>query len=103
MAASVLAAMLMQGCAGSLQPVESPVETTPPPAQAAQWQTLEALREDDWFKILNIGSEAFDWRLRAIDSATDSIDFQTFIWELDGVGQNVRDHLLAAAGRGVCV
>jgi putative cardiolipin synthase len=98
-----LAALILFGCAGRLQPVVSPVETTPPPADAAKWQKLEALREDDWFKVLNVGSEAFDWRMRAIDSATDSIDFQTFIWELDGVGQQVREHLLAAAGRGVFV
>src|SRR5210317_1713213 len=97
-----LTVTLTYGC-GSLQPVDSPVEVTPPPAQTGQWQELGAVREDAWFKILNVGSEAFDWRLRAIDSATDSIDFQTFIWELDAVGQQVREHLLAAAARGVFV
>ena len=98
-----LIAALTCGCAGSLQPVESPLEMTPPPAQAEIWKKLGALRADAWFKVLNVGSEAFDWRLRAIDSATDSIDFQTFIWELDAVGSQVREHLLAAAGRGVFV
>ncbi len=53
--------------------------------------------------MLNVGSEAFDWRLKAIDSAVDSIDLQTFIWELDAVGHQVREHLLAAAARGVFV
>jgi putative cardiolipin synthase len=97
------AAFLLQGCAGGLQPVESPFEETPPPSAAPVWQELEALRTDDWFHVLNVGSEAFDWRLRAIDSASDSIDLQTFIWELDAVGHQVRDHLLAAAARGVFV
>jgi len=99
----VAVALLLQGCAGSLQPVESPVEMTPPPAAAAKWDELESLRQGDWFHVLNVGSEAFDWRLRAIDSAVDSIDLQTFIWELDAVGHQVRDHLLAAAARGVFV
>jgi putative cardiolipin synthase len=98
-----LTVTLTYGCSGSLQPVDSPVEVTPPPEQTGQWQELGAVREDAWFEILNVGSEAFDWRLRAIDSATDSIDFQTFIWELDAVGQQVREHLLAAAARGVFV
>lgn len=96
-------AALLAGCAGGLQPVESPDEFTPQPAVAVQWQALEAIRQDDWFHVLNIGSEAFDWRLRAIDSAVGSIDLQTFIWELDAVGHQVREHLLAAAARGVFV
>ena len=99
-----LAALLvLHGCAGGLQPVETPDEFTPPPSQAAQWEELDSIRQDDWFHVLNVGSEAFDWRLRAIDSAVESIDLQTFIWELDSVGHQVRDHLLAAAERGVFV
>jgi putative cardiolipin synthase len=95
--------LLVQGCAGGLQPVDSPVETTPMPSEAADWQELVAIRADNWFYVLNVGSIAFDWRLRAIDSAVDSIDLQTFIWELDAVGHQLRDHLLAAAARGVFV
>ncbi len=102
-AATLVLAALLAGCAGGLQPVESPEEFTPPPADAAQWRALDAIRRDNWFHVLNVGSEAFDWRLRAIDSAVDSIELQTFIWELDAVGHQVRDHLLAAAARGVFV
>jgi len=102
-AAVALAAVIAGACAGGLQPVETPVELTPPPSQAAAWQDLEALRPGDWFHVLNVGSEAFDWRLRALDSAVSSVDLQTFIWELDAVGHEVRDHLLAAAERGVFV
>ena len=100
---AALFVILLHGCAGSLKPVESPLEVTPPPSEAAQWQQLEAIRKDDWFHLLNIGSEAFDWRLRAIDSAVGSIDLQTFIWELDAVGHEIKQHLLAAAERGVFV
>jgi putative cardiolipin synthase len=100
---AAIAVLLLHGCAGGLQPVETPVESTPPPSGASQWQELEAIRPDDWFHVLNVGSEAFDWRLKAIDSAVDSIDLQTFIWELDAVGHQVLEHLLAAAARGVFV
>ena len=100
----LLASLLfLAGCSARLQPVDSPVEVTPPPSAAAQWQTLNSIHQDDWFHVLNVGSEALDWRLRAIDSAVDSIDLQTFIWDLDGSGALIRDHLLAAAERGVFV
>jgi putative cardiolipin synthase len=95
--------LLLGGCAGGLQPVDTPDEFTPLPSSAAQWEAVAAVRQDDWFHVLNVGSEAFDWRLRAIDSAVDSIDLQTFIWELDAVGHQVRHHLLEAAERGVFV
>lgn len=100
----LLASLLfLAGCTARLQPVDTPVEVTPPPSSAAQWQTLNTIHQDDWFHVLNVGSEALDWRLRAIDSAFDSIDMQTFIWDLDGSGALIRDHLLAAAERGVFV
>jgi len=100
---ATLTLCLVSACASGLQPVDSPLELTPRPSEAAQWRALEAIRADNWYHVLNVGSEAFDWRLRAIDSAVDSIDLQTFIWELDSVGQLVRDHLIAAADRGVFV
>jgi len=95
--------LLLTGCAAGLQPVDSPLEVTPAPSQAMQWQELDAIRRDDWFHVLNLGREALDWRLRAIDSAVESIDMQTFIWDLDGSGAAIKQHLLDAAGRGVFV
>lgn len=95
--------LFLAGCSAGLQPVDTPIEVTPPPSEASQWQVLNTIHPDDWFHVLNIGSEALDWRLRAIDSAVDSIDLQTFIWDLDGSGALIRDHLLAAAERGVSV
>jgi len=105
--ASALSLLIMMaglaGCAGSLQPVQTPVEVTPPPAASPLWDELSDLRQDDWFYLLNLGNEALDWRLRAIDSAVDSIELQTFIWALDGSGSAIRQHLLDAAERGVFV
>ena len=92
----------LSGCA-SLAPVELEPEYTAPPAMADAWAQLEASRPGDWFELLNEGPDALDWRLRAIDSATDSIDLQTFLWTFDSTGVIVLDHLLAAAERGVQV
>ena len=65
------------------------------------WQSLEADHPDDWFVLLNDGPSALDWRLRAIDTATESLDLQTFLWSLDTAGSMVLDHIVAAADRGV--
>ena len=70
----------------TLQPVDLPDERTPPPSQSVLWETLDSDHTDDWFVLLNHGPEALDWRLRAIDSATESIDLQTFLWTLDTTG-----------------
>jgi putative cardiolipin synthase len=94
--------VLAAGCS-SLQPVELPPEYTPAPAAADLWETLAEERPGDWYALLNDGPSALDWRLRAIDSATDSIDLQTFLWSFDTVGALVLDHLVAAAERGVSV
>jgi putative cardiolipin synthase len=95
-------AVLAAACS-SLQPVELPPEYTPAPAEAAVWETLADERPGDWYALLNDGPSALDWRLRAIDSATESIDLQTFLWSVDTVGSVVLDHLVAAAERGVTV
>jgi putative cardiolipin synthase len=97
-----LGATLLSACA-TLDPVELPPEYTPPPAETTAWETLDEFRHGDWYALLNDGPNALDWRLRAIDSATESIDLQTFLWTFDTVGAVVLDHLLAAAERGVLV
>ena len=96
----VCSALLASACS-SLQPVDLPPEYTPAPASAELWTVLAEERTGDWFALLNDGPTALDWRLRAIDSATESIDLQTFLWSVDTVGSLVLDHLVAAAERGV--
>ena len=95
-------ALLITGCA-NLQPLSLPVEQTPAPAETALWNSLESIEANDWQALLNEGPTALDWRLRAIDSATESIDLQTFLWDFDTTGMLVLDHLLSAADRGVLV
>ena len=96
------AVLILWGCS-TLAPVDLPTEYTAAPADAAIWAEIAASREGDWHVLLNEGPDALDWRLRAIDTATDSIDLQTFLWSLDVSGKLVFDHLLAAAERGVLV
>lgn len=95
-------ALLATGCT-SLKPIELPPEYTPPPAHTMLWDTIDAAMEEDWHVLLNDGPSALDWRLRAIDSASDSIDFQTFLWHFDQSGSAVLDHIERAADRGVFV
>jgi len=97
---SAALALLITGCT-SLQPVDLPAEFTLAPSQTAVWDMLDADHQDDWFVLLNHGPKALDWRLRAIDTATESIDMQTFLWSLDTTGSLVLDHLVDAADRGV--
>ncbi len=40
-----LVALLLAGCATGLQPVDMPDEFTPPPSDAARWESLDAVRE----------------------------------------------------------
>jgi len=92
--------LLVAGCT-SLQPLELPPEQTRAPSHTGAWDVLNADHQEDWFVLLNHGPTALDWRLRAIDTATESIDLQTFLWTFDTTGTLVLDHLLEAANRGV--
>ena len=88
------------GCA-TLQPVDLPDEMALEPAETEFWQALATERSGNWFKLLNTGEEAFEWRLRVIDSATRSLDLQTFLWKEDATGLKILRHILEAADRGV--
>jgi putative cardiolipin synthase len=102
MVACLLLALMLTACA-TLEPVELEPEYTPAPAAAPIWTDLEQATPGEWLYLLNDGPTALDWRLRAIDSATDSIDVQTFLWSFDTAGSLVLDRLVRAADRGVQV
>ena len=95
-------AMMMAACT-ALKPVELEPEYTPAPAEVPLWEAVQQTNAGDWLYLLNDGSSALDWRLRAIDSATESIDLQTFLWNFDSTGSLVLDRLVRAADRGVQV
>ena len=99
---SLLFLLTFTACTG-LKPVDLAPEYTPAPADAPLWDAVPAVRPGHWQVPLGNGPAALDWRLRAIDSATESIDLQTFLWSMDVVGELVLNHLIAAADRGVLV
>ncbi len=86
-----------------LSPSDRHLERAAAPAESDLWNGLEAVRPDNWFQLLNTGPDALEWRLRAIDNATHSLDLQTFIWQADAVGARILERVLAAADRGVRV
>ncbi len=86
-----------------LAPVDLPREEALPAADSPLWQRVAAERDGDWFYLLNTGEEALERRLAAIDSASRSIDMETFLWKPDRTGLRVLRHLVAAADRGVRV
>ena len=98
----VTIALIFSGCA-TVQPVDLPDESALAPANAEFWTKLAQERPGNWFKLLNTGDEAIEWRLRVIDSATRSLDLQTFLWLEDKTGLTVLRHVLDAADRGVRV
>lgn len=98
--ALALSLLVHVGCQ-SLQSLSLPDVVALPPAQSPLWQALDEERTDNWVSLLNTGAEAFDWRTRLMDSASQSIDLQSFLWLDDTIGQSVTAHLLAAADRGV--
>jgi putative cardiolipin synthase len=96
------ASALFAGCHG-VRPSPLPAEPALPPSEDRLWTSLEGAAPGDRFHVLNRGDEAFAWRLRAIDSATVSIDLQTFLWLPDSTGRAILSRVLAAADRGVRV
>lgn len=96
-------ALLLLACSGPLYVFDGTPEPALPPAEAPVWDDLVALRSDDWFRLLDSGEDALEWRLRAIDSATSAIDLQSFLWDRDPVGDTILARLIAAADRGVRV
>jgi putative cardiolipin synthase len=98
----LLGVLLIAGC-GSLRPLELPSEYSMAPAKTALWQEVGKIRDDNWFHLLNTGDEAMEWRLRLIDSASQSLDLQTFLWKDDRTGLKILRHIYEAADRGVRV
>ncbi len=94
---TLILALLISGCT-ALEPVLLPDENTPAAFDDTFWQSLEPELDEDWFVLLNRGTNALDWRLKTIDSATQSIEIQTFLWGMDTVGSLVIDNRVAIVG-----
>jgi putative cardiolipin synthase len=99
---ALTASALFAGCPAT-RALPQPGQAALPPSQDRLWMSLEAAAPGDRFHVLNRGDEALAWRLRAIDTATASIDLQTFLWKPDTAGLAIMSRVLAAADRGVRV
>lgn len=95
--------LILVSCAKWSPPEHEKVVKAMSPAEAPLWNDLAGAKSGDWLTILNTGELSLNWRLRAIDSATRSIDLQTFLWHDDRAGLSILRHLVAAADRGVRV
>ena len=91
---------MLAGCS-TLQPLSQPRVSALAPANGLLWSDTEGVRQEDWYHLLNEGPDALSWRLRAIDSATRSLDLQTFLWKPDRSGLSVLRQIMVAADRGV--
>ncbi|MEH6516457.1 MAG: phospholipase D-like domain-containing protein [Halioglobus sp.] len=99
-----VALLLLLGACATVEPERDRAqENALSPAPLAAWPALDTLTGVDLFVPLNNGQTALDWRLRALQAATRSIDLQTFIWETDAAGLALVKETLAAADRGVKV
>lgn len=86
----------------NLTPSNKVLEEALPPAENPLWKHLASTARDrSWVALLNKGDEALEWRWRTIDSATQSLDLQTFLLKDDRVGRAVVKRMGVAADRGV--
>ena len=102
-AAAIVVVAALAACATVEPQVDRPLESAIAPAPFTDWPALEEIADRDIMVPLNDGEIALQWRLRMLQSATSSIDLQTFIWEDDKVGTALVTEVLAAADRGVQV
>lgn len=99
---AITLALSLSACS-NLKPSEHQSDFTAGSSDADLWKTLAEVQPSNWQHPLNDGASSIDWRLKAIDSATESLDLQTFLWSFDTVGSLVMDHIIRAANRGVKV
>jgi putative cardiolipin synthase len=95
--------VLVSACATVEPERDRPRELALSPAPLSAWPMLEETADGNLFVPMNNGQTALDWRLRALQAATRSIDLQTFIWESDAAGRALVEEAVAAADRGVKV
>ena len=85
---------------GVLAQIESDVTARVQPTRDQTGNSNEGI---SGFKLLNSGEDALRWRLALIDSATQSIDTQYYLYHGDNTGLLFTSRLLEAADRGVKV
>ncbi|MEH6637079.1 MAG: phospholipase D family protein [Halioglobus sp.] len=100
---SAAAMVLLAACSTVAPQRERAHDAALAPAPITAWSGLADVGDHNRLVPLNLGSHGLQWRLRALRSATTSIDLQTFIWKDDSVGLALTREVVAAAERGVRV
>lgn len=104
--------MLLAACAGPSMRDEivrdAPTYASPPASDGILAKLANDIfakhgSEYSGFKILDTSYDALFWRLALIDSATTSLDIQTYLWYPDNVGRIILQRAIDAANRGVRV
>ena len=115
----IFALSAISGCTGPVRaPFEAPEEEKALPAapsgplaslepriqiQAGASETTDNPSAVSGFKLLDRSEDSLRWRLALIDTATQSIDTQYYLYHGDSTGLIITSRLLAAADRGVRV
>ena len=106
---SLVAAILLAACAGpalkddiirSEPSFASPPATTGVLAETANEIFTAHGPEYSGFKLLDNSYDGVAWRLALIDSATTSLDIQTYLWYPDNTGRLILQRAVDAAERG---
>ena len=105
----VLVAFSLAGCRSlprDLEPGEPGFAFDPAPDGPLAEMSLafeETASDKSGFLLLDRNDESLWWRLTVIDSATESLDLQTYLWARDFSGQLIAARMQRAADRGVRV
>ena len=105
--------VVLAGCASKAalkEDVEDlPLQYAEPPASSGLLYDLstgltgEFGEEQSGFRVLDTSFDGLYWRLALIDSATTSLDIQTYLWYPDASGTLILERAILAAQRGVKV
>jgi cardiolipin synthase C len=87
---------------------QEPSYAEPPATSGVLAQMAESIvaqhgEDNSGFKILDVSYDALRWRLALIDTATTSLDIQTYLWYPDASGRLIMERAVLAAQRGVKV
>jgi cardiolipin synthase A/B len=66
-------------------------------------ETQEVTLGENQLQLFSYGQALYDAMLEAIDGATESVYFESFIWKADATGEEFKRRLVAKAGQGVPV
>jgi cardiolipin synthase A/B len=94
---------LQAGTLLALKVVDTQRKKRTPPQGFPHLPPTEARVSQNQVTIYSYGSELYNAMLDAIDAATDSIYFETYIWKGDEVGNRFKERLIAKARSGVAV